>query len=80
MPSNEPLEEPERLEVRSPNERFLGAGFFGHRPIFFSSRHGVLVLQSSTGGENQSLFDESYSILEHSQVLSESIIDSAQVG
>ena len=78
VPSNDcPLEEPDRLDVRSPNESFLGAGVFGKRPLFFSSRHGVLILQSSAG-DNQSFLDESISILEHSQVLNENI-DTAQV-
>lgn len=64
VPSNEPLEEPDRLEVRLANERILGAGLFNQRPVFFSTRHGVLVLNPSTGADNQSLFEES--ILEHS--------------
>lgn len=67
--------EPDRLEVRSPQERFLGGGVFNQRPIFFSSRHGVLVLQPSTGlgggGGDQSLLDES--VLEHSQVMAEAL-------
>lgn len=63
VPSNEPLEEPDRLEVRLPNERILGAGVFNQRPVFFSTRHGVLVLNPSTG-DNQSYFEES--VLEHS--------------
>ena len=78
VPSNEPLEEPDRLEVRAPNERFLGAGVFNQRPVFFSTRHGVLILQPSAGGANdsQSFVDES--ILEHSQIMADTI-DPAQV-
>jgi len=64
VPSNEPLEEPDRLEVRLANERILGAGLFNQRPVFFSTRHGVLVLNPSTG-DNQSFFGEE-SILDHS--------------
>ena len=65
-------EQPDRLEVRSPNERFLGAGVHDHRAIFFSSRHGVLILQpscSSGPNDSQSVHDES--ILEHSQLMSD---------
>lgn len=78
MPSNEPLEEPDRLEVRAPNERFLGAGVFNQRPVFFSTRHGVLILQPSSGvpNDSQSFIDES--ILEHSQIMTENL-DPAQV-
>lgn len=78
VPANEPLEEPDRLEVRAPNERFLGAGVYNQRPVFFSTRHGVLILQPSSGGPNdsQSFIDES--ILEHSHVIADSI-DPAQV-
>lgn len=78
VPSNEPLEEPDRLEVRAPNERFLGAGVFNQRPVFFSTRHGVLVLQPSSGGPNdsQSFIDES--IMEHSHIMAETL-DPAQV-
>lgn len=78
VPANEPLEEPERLEVRMPNERFLGAGIYSQRPVFFSTRHGVLILQPSSGGlnESQSFIDES--ILEHSHMMGENI-DPAQV-
>ena len=66
--------EPERLEVRSAQERFLGAGVFNQLPIFFSSRHGILVLQPSGsglgpggGGDQSTILDES--VLEHSQVV-----------
>lgn len=78
MPANEPLEEPDRLEVRAPNERFLGAGVYNQRPVFFSTRHGVLILQPSSAGPNdsQSFIDES--ILEHSHMVADSI-DPAQV-
>lgn len=78
VPSNEPLEEPDRLEVRAPNERFLGAGVFNQRPVFFSTRHGVLVLQPSSGGPNdsQSFIDES--IMEHSHIMAETL-DPAQI-
>lgn len=78
--ATEPLEEPDRLEVRAPNERFLGAGVYGQKAMFFSSRHGVLILQPSSAGPNdsQSFFDES--ILEHSQVMSDTQnLDAAQV-
>ena len=74
VPSNEPLEEPDRLEVRLPNERILGAGVFNQRPVFFSTRHGVLVLNPSTG-DNQSYFEES--VLEHSVLVDN--MDTTQV-
>lgn len=73
--------EPERLDVRSAQERFLGGGVFNQRPVFFSSRHGVLVLQPSAGlgpgggGGDQSILDES--VLEHSQVMADVQTDSA---
>jgi hypothetical protein len=78
VPSNEPLEEPEKLETKTANERFLGAGVFNQRPVFFSTRHGVLILQPSVGGPNdsQSFIDDS--IMEHSQIIAESL-DPAQV-
>lgn len=78
VPSNEPLEEPDKLEVKAANERFLGAGVFNQRPVFFSTRHGVLILQPSVGGPNdsQSFIDES--IMEHSQIMAENL-DPAQV-
>lgn len=79
--ATEPLEEPDRLEVRSANERFLGAGVYGQKPVVFSSRHGVLVLQATSGAANDSqsvAFDES--ILEHSQVMTDTLnLDPAQV-
>jgi hypothetical protein len=78
VPSNEPLEEPDKLEVKAANERFLGAGVFNQRPVFFSTRHGVLILQPSVGGPNdsQSFIDESS--MEHSQIMAENL-DPAQV-
>ena len=77
VPSNEPLEEPEKLETKTTSERFLGAGIFNQRPVFFSTRHGVLILQPSAGpNDSHSFIDES--IMEHSQIMAESL-DPAQV-
>ena len=62
VPANEPLEEPERLEVRGPSERILGAGILGNnppRPVLFSTRHGVLLLNSSSPEEHPSFLDDS---------------------
>lgn len=76
--SREPVLDTEldKLEVRSAQERFLGGGVLNQRPVFFSSRHGVLVLQPSAGlasgvGGDQSLLDES--VLEHSQVMADAL-------
>lgn len=79
MPANEPLEEPDRLEVsKAPNERLLGAGVYHQRPVFFSTRHGVLVLQPSSGGPNDSQSFIEESVLETSHIMAETV-DPAQV-
>lgn len=78
VPANEPLEEPDRLEVRAPNERFLGAGVYNQRPVFFSTRHGVLILQPSSGGLNNSQSFIEESVLENSHLMVDNI-DPAQV-
>ena len=79
VPANEPLEEPDRLEVsKAPNERLLGAGVYHQRPVFFSTRHGVLVLQPSSGGPNDSQSFIEESVLETSHIMAETV-DPAQV-
>ena len=59
VPSNEPLEEPDRIEVRTANERLLGAGILEQRPVFFSTRHGVLLLKQTTLDDQPSFLEES---------------------